>query len=224
MQTFEEAHKLWLDGHLGRRRGERKRRLKSGHAHGEQEMLRRIWWPIFHNFDFLHPEYEVVDFHEGKRFIDLAYIRPPFRIAFEVLGYGPHQRDVSRRDYCDHWVRHSHLVNDGWLVIYIGYDDLKDRPRLWQQMVLQLVGKFFGNSTVMEKDLTSEERDIIRLAVRVGRPIKIADIRLNQSCAYRKARAIIRRLEEKRWLTPHSKGNERIHTWRLSADNKQLPM
>jgi hypothetical protein len=224
MQTFEEAHKLWLDGHLGRRTGERKRRLKMGHAHGEQEMLRRIWWPIFHHFDFLHPEYEVVDFHEGKRFIDLAYIRPPFRIAFEVVGYGPHQRDISRRDFCDQWVRHSHLMNDGWFVIYIGYDDLKDRPRLWQQMVLQLVGKFFGSSNGMEEDLTGEERDVIRLAIRLGRPIKLTDIYTSLGCAYRKAKRLIQGLEEKRWLKPHNKTSERIHAWELVVENKRLPM
>jgi hypothetical protein len=221
---YEEAQKLWLEDHLKRRSGERKRRLKEGHAHAERKMLEQVWWPAFGSLEFLHPEFQVIDYHGGPRYLDFAYIRPPIRIAIEVLGFGPHQRDISRRQYCDQWVRHVHLVNDGWIIVYIGYDDVVERPRLWQQIFQQMIGKFFGSSTLQRHVLCSEERDIIRLAIRLNRPIKLSDLKSELSCGYKKARKHLASLEEQRWLLPLGKATQRIHSWQLNIGNKQLPM
>ncbi|WP_276354705.1 hypothetical protein [Cohnella caldifontis] len=107
MDRFEQEHRKWLDSHLARRKGERKRRLEAGHAHAEKEMQRKIWIPVFGNLEYLHPEYEVRDFLE----------------------------------FCDERIRHMHLVNDGWIVIRIGYDDIVERPRPWRQL-LRYAGVF----------------------------------------------------------------------------------
>jgi hypothetical protein len=209
--TYEETHKLWLESHLKHRTGERKRRLTEGHAHGERKMLEQVWWPAFGTLAHLHPEYEVIDYHGGPRYLDFVYIRPPVRIATEVLGFGPHQRDVNRRQYCDQWVRHVHLVNDGWIIVYVGYDDVVDRLRLWQQIFQQMVGKFFGSGDVQKDCLCSEERDIIRLAIRLNRPIKLSDLQAELGCGYRKARGHLNSLVEQRCSYPLGKGpNVRI--------------
>lgn len=122
-------------------------------------MLKRVGWPAFGHLEHLHPEYEVTDFREGKRYIDLAYVRPPFKIAFEIDGCGTHVRDLSRRQFADQWVRQMHLINDGWIVVRIGYDDVKERPRLWQQMIVQLVGRLYGEGRPNSgSDVGSETR------------------------------------------------------------------
>lgn len=155
---FEAAHRQWRDGHLAGRSGERRRRLEEGHAHAEKEMLKHVWWPAFGSLEHLHPEYEVTDFREGKRYIDLAYVRAPFKIAFEIDGFGPHVRDLSRRQFADQWVRHMHLINDGWIVVRIGYDDVKERPRLWQQLIAQLIGRLYGERSSAESDAAAGGR------------------------------------------------------------------
>ncbi|WP_052486900.1 hypothetical protein [Gordoniibacillus kamchatkensis] len=38
-----------------------------------------------------------------------------------------------------------HLLNDGWIVVRIGYDDVRERPRLWQQLLQQMMGRLFGD-------------------------------------------------------------------------------
>jgi hypothetical protein len=108
---FEKAHKEWMDEHIRRRQGdgERVRRLTKVNLHAEVEMLRHIWWPAFGHLKWLHPEYEVIDFNEGPRYLDFAYIRPPVRIAIEADGFRNHTRDLSRRQFCDQWVRQLHL-------------------------------------------------------------------------------------------------------------------
>jgi hypothetical protein len=223
-KEYETAHKHWLDDHLKRRKGERKRRLIKGHDHAEREMLRRVWWPAFGHFDNLHPEYEVTDFREGSRFLDFAYIRPPVRIDIEVMGYGPHQRNISRTQFCDQWVRHAHLVNDNWIIIYIGYDDIIDRPRLWQQILQQSIGKFFGESGKQAAELLGAERDIVRLAMRLGRSITLSDVKQLLDCSYPLARKLLNALEQKHWMSPDGGGSKRIHTWRLTVQNKLIPL
>jgi hypothetical protein len=135
---FEYAHQRWIEQHLSQRKGERKSRLARGHGHAEQRTLEHIWWPAFGTLDYLHPEFEVTDFHEGTRFIDLAYIRSGLKFAIEIDGYGTHVTKISRRQFADQWVRQMHLTNDGWIVIRIGYDDVIERPRLWQQLLQQM--------------------------------------------------------------------------------------
>ncbi|WP_426901554.1 hypothetical protein [Rossellomorea vietnamensis] len=42
---------------------------------------------MFQHFRFLHPEYEINDFKDGKRYLDFAYIRPTMQICFEIDGW-----------------------------------------------------------------------------------------------------------------------------------------
>jgi hypothetical protein len=224
MSIFEQAHRDWLESHLQCRRGESKRRLQEGHNHAEKEFLRHVWWPAFDHFDYLHPEYEVMDYREGARFLDFAYIRPPMKIAIEVDGYGPHLRDISRRQFCDQWVRQMHLINDSWVVVRIGYDDIKERPRLWQQLFQQMIGRWFGDPGRQLQKIDCMEREVVRLGLRLSRPIKLKDVETELQCGYRYARKVMQNLVEKQWVVPTGSGTQRIHSWRLNIDNKHIPL
>jgi hypothetical protein len=224
MDLFEKAYKKWLDSHISKRKGERRRKLEEGNNHAEKEMLRHIWWVAFGNFDNLHPEYEITDFFQGQRFLDFVYIRGPIRIVFEIDGYGPHLRDISRRQFCDQWVRQMHLTNDNWIVVRIGYDDVKERSRLWIGLLQQMMGRLFGNQEQQLTQVDYLERELIRFAIRVDRPIKLQDVQIFFSFGYRAARAVIDRLVAKQWLLPAGGGKARIHSWELNVNNKQLPL
>lgn len=174
---FNESHQQWIAKHAQNRSGESLRRLNEGHAHAEQMMLQHIWWPAFGHFQHLHPEYEVQDYNEGYRYIDFTYIRSHARIAIEVDGYSAHLRNLSRRQFCDQWVRQMHLTNDNWTVIRIGYDDIENRPRLWQQLLQQMVGRLFGDSATIN-DLNVYECEILRLTLRIERPLQLVDVKV----------------------------------------------
>lgn len=212
--AFDDAYQPWLEQHIKKRKGESKRRLKDGHNHAEQEMLRNVWWPAFGHFLHLHPEYEVQDFSGGFRYIDFAYIRSNIKIAIEVDGYGPHLRNLSRRQFCDQWVRQMHLQNDNWIVIRIGYDDIEQRPRLWQQLLQQMIGRIFGDTSAQE-ELTASERDILRLALRLDRSLHLTDVKMTLRCGYQTARRHLHRLEQKGWLKVDGGGQQRVHSWRM---------
>ncbi|MBB6731117.1 DNA-binding response regulator [Cohnella zeiphila] len=218
---FETAHPIWLKDHVAASSGERRRRLEEGgHGHAEKEMLRTVWLPAFGHLEHLHPEFEITDFQGGSRFIDLAYIRPPHRVAIEIDGYGPHWKDASRRQFCDERVRAAHLINDGWIVIRIGYDDLKDRPRLWQQILQQLIGNLYGQVRTQDAELYSQEQEILRLAARLERAIRISDVRAFMQCGYIVARRLIRQLEDKELLLPVGGGLSRAHCWVIKGSQQ----
>ncbi|MFC5446746.1 DNA-binding response regulator [Paenibacillus aestuarii] len=219
---FEQFHRAWVSTHLSKRRGESKRRLEKGHAYAEKQFLRCVWWPAFGQFDYLHPEYEVHDFFDGSRYLDFAYIRSGVRLGIEVDPYGTHYEKLDRTQYANQWVRHMHLLNDGWLISRISLDDVKERPRMWQQLFQQMIGQLFGSSERMkdEVELSSRERDILRLALRLDRPIKLHDVQTLLQCGYDKARSLISLLESKKWLVAMGKGTRRAHAWRVDVSRR----
>jgi len=217
---FARQHKDWLGMHLSLRKGEARRKLKDGHGHAEIEFLRYVWWPAFGHFEHLHPEYEVKDYFDGKRYLDFAYIRSGVHFAIEVDPYGTHYDKINRRQYANQWVRHMHLLNDSWLVTHISLDDVKDRPRLWQQLFQQMIGRLFGDDDTARFELSGHERDVLRTAFRLDRPIKLTEVRTVLQCGYETARKQIRSLEDKKWLVPVGKGTARTHAWHVDLSRK----
>lgn len=141
---FEEEHQTFLNIHMQTRTGERLRRLQEGHSHAEKLFLKQVWWPLFYHFQFFHPEYEVNDFKDGKRFLDFAYIRPGIKFCIEIDGYGPHLKSLSRWQFSDNLERQNQLVIDGWTIIRFSFDQVKEQPRRCQQIIQQLIGRWLG--------------------------------------------------------------------------------
>ncbi|GAX92083.1 hypothetical protein [Effusibacillus lacus] len=217
---FQAAYKEFIATHLKRRKGERLRRLKEGHGHAEKLFLEQVWWPAFGQFNYLHPEYEVHDFRDGYRYIDFAYIRPHFQVAFEIDGFGPHLRNLSRWQYSDHLLRQNHLIIDGWKVIRFTYDDVNEKPRVCQQMIQQLMGRWLGEERNLE-EATYMEKEVMRMALRLCRPITPGDVCRQLGVENRFARKLLHSLVAKKWLVPAS-GQTRIRTYRPNLEGKNF--
>lgn len=108
-QAFETAYEEWMTIQIAASSGERRRRLKE-HGYLEKMLLRNVWWPAVGSFEFLHAEYEVADFRDGARFLDLAYVRAPHRICLEADGFGPHSRHADRYKFSDDLTRQNYLI------------------------------------------------------------------------------------------------------------------
>lgn len=215
---FEHAHSVFISHHLSRRRGERARRLKTGHGHAEREFLKRIWWPAFRSFENLHPEYEIIDFDGRRRFLDFAYLHGQIKLAIEIDGFGTHAADIDRWQFINHLRRQNHLVLDGWSVLRFSYDEVKDEPRYCQRALQQ----FFGRTRALDPvdDLTLQERAVVQLALRNTAsltPKQIGDyLGVGRKATY----TILKRLVEKEWLEP-SGGQMRIRSYRLHPRRRQ---
>jgi very-short-patch-repair endonuclease len=217
--NFEEEYKTFMNTHLQARSGERLRRLQEGHNQAEMLFLKQVWWPAFYHFKYLHPEYEVDDFKDGKRYLDFAYIRPAVRLCFEVDGYGPHLKNISRWQFSDNLERQNQLVIDGWTVIRFSYDQVKEQPRRCQQMVQHVIGRWLGDE-LDPTSLSFAEKEVIRLAIRKGEAISPKEVGMYLGLSDKTVRKTLNQLVDKNLLFPSS-GIMRIRAYRLGNQVKQ---
>lgn len=215
---FEEEYLDFINVHLLARTGERLRRLQEGHNQAEMLFLKQVWWPSYYHFKFLHPEYEVDDFKDGKRYLDFAYIRPALRICFEVDGYGPHLKNISRWQFSDSLERQNQLVIDGWTVIRFSYDQVNEKPRRCQQIVQQVIGRRLGDE-LDETFLSVFEKEVLRFAIRKGEAISPIEVQKHLKLSDKTVKKILSILVNKKVLIPAA-GIKRVRSYRLGEQVK----
>jgi very-short-patch-repair endonuclease len=212
MDRFELMHERWLEEQAAVRKGESLRRLREGHAHAEK-MFAFLWWQAIGHFEFLSAEMEVYDFRDGVRYLDFAYLRPPYRINIEVDAYGTHCRNLSRRDFSDERARQNHLMMDDWKVFRFVYDDINEKPRQVQQCIQQMIGRWYGGDNSLSA-LPLKQREIMRLAMELGSPFSVAQVCCRLHVGNKHARSLLHELVDKQLLQPAS-GTQRIHSYTL---------
>jgi very-short-patch-repair endonuclease len=198
----QDQYQAWMNKQIRTSNGERSRRLREGHGHAEKLFAQSVWLPAAGQYEHLHAEYEVSDFRDGVRFIDLAYLRPPHKIAIEIDGFGPHARNIDRRMFSDGLMRQNHLVLDGWIVLRFSYDDVKDHPRTCQQIILQMLGRLYGGQSA-SVDLPLKLREILRHASFSSGPITPADVCRLLGVANKHARELLQQLVSLGYLSPN---------------------
>jgi hypothetical protein len=215
---FETAYAFYIEKHKKGRHGKSLRRLTEGHGHGEKMLLEKVWWPAFHNFDHLYPEYEVSDFKDGNRYLDYAFLVDNVMMDLEFDGFNSHAKEISPIKFSDNLMRQNHLVLDGWKVIRFSHDDVVERPRMCQQILLQFMGRWVNSKKADQiAHLTAEERDILRLAIRRTSKLYVADVCLHLEIGDKKARKLLHGLLVKELLLPPSEQSKRIKYYRLSS-------
>lgn len=114
MSRFDLKYEEWLQSNIVHETNHRRLELlEKGLGHGTMEFLRSIWFPMFNNFDHLYPEWEVRDFNNGYRYVDLAYLPGGVKGGIEIQGYGSHARDLDVKRFKDLCWRHCLLALDG---------------------------------------------------------------------------------------------------------------
>lgn len=215
--AFHSTYGQWFAEHLSVRKGERKQRLLQGHSHAEKLFLEQVWYPAFRHFDGLHPEYEVADFRDGSRFMDFAYIRFPLRLAIEIDGYGPHLAKASRYQFSDSLMRQNHLIIDGWRILRFSYDDVNEKPRMCEQVVQQFMGSCLGSGSSLSSVSDILESEVIRLALRLERPLRPRDVSDLLHVHKDRALRILHSMVKKQTLLPAGKGEQRVRCYKVNV-------
>jgi hypothetical protein len=213
MLKFEEKFDEWLQENISIEKNHRRREiLKKGLGHGTIEFLRLVWFPVVGNLDHLYPEWEVRDFNNGYRYLDLAYMPGEAKGGIEIQGYGPHARDLDVRRFKDLCWRHSLLALDGWTFLPVAYLSIKDEPKRCQQLILSFIGKFI--STDVPSQLSCLEAEAVRYARRLLRPVAPIEFANHLRISDRHTRRILQKLVDLQILAVAS-GIERARTYRL---------
>ncbi|OMD95293.1 hypothetical protein [Paenibacillus odorifer] len=213
---FEEAHGLFIDQHIKSRTGERRGRLVRGHNFAEKLFLQNVWWPMFESLDDLHPEYEVYDWNRKSQFLDFAYLpQTGSSFGIECDGYQSHVKDMDREKFNYSVNRDTFLTGMGWRMIHFSFDDIQQRPEVCR-MLLQLVLAPYLARKSASVTILSEEKEVLRFAWRLGRPVRPKDVAMHFCINFRTARRLLQSLSEKGLLKPFNQG-ERIRYYEVKA-------
>lgn len=192
---FEEDYSLFLSKHVGTGDAWTAARMQDGLGHSEVSFLRKVWWPAFHNFEWLHPEYPTLDYGNQQRFIDFAYLRGRLQVAIEIDGMGPHLKDIKQEQFLEHINRHNQLVIDGWTVIRFTTMQIETRPRECQRIVQQLIGRLTNETTYSLREFDLVGRAIVQLVLQAAVAVTISDIverlDISRSTALRRIRELV---------------------------------
>lgn len=183
---FEQAHAAFIERHLSDRSGERKERLERGHREAEKLFCKNVWWKLRGNFEDLHPEYEVRDWRGMSYFCDFVWIDMAVKLIVEIKGFGPHVRDMDRQKYCNELNRETFLTALGYQIVSFAYDDVAERPELCVNLLRLLLSRFQSQLLPLDKDKLIE-REIIRIALSLARPVRPVDVKTQLRINHRTA-------------------------------------
>lgn len=215
--NFQPAYKRWIDRTIKNSSPERRRRLQKGLGHAEFHFLRRVWWPAVGTMDHLHPEYEVADFDGISRFVDFAYLRADVRLAIEIDGFTTHAQNINRDQFAARLRRQNMLTLERWDVLRFAYHDVEAHPRQCQTTIQQYMGSRFASDLRQDERpplIVAADREIIRLARSLPRPVTPRDVMLHLDVSRNTAYRYLRRLVRRRWLLA-ARGTRRIRSYKL---------
>jgi predicted HTH transcriptional regulator len=138
-------------------------------------------------------------------------------LALEIDGYGPHLQKITRAQFSDQWMRQNDLMLDGWKVLRFSFDDVKERPRMCEQLLQQFMGKWFGGGTQSSRlHLSAEEKEIIRFVLRNKGSVKPQEVCALLNVEQQKARRLLHMLRKKDVLVTAGQGKQRVYGYVLS--------
>lgn len=212
---FTKQYELWMLKQIAEEKNHRRRELlEKGLSHGTVEFLRSIWYPVVGSFDHLHAEWEVRDFHQGYRYLDLAFMPGGAKGNIEIQDYRTHARDLDTRRFKDLCRRQSLLSLDGWIWLPVAYLSIREEPEFCKQLVLSFVGKFLSFDA--DAGLDWLEAETVRFARRLLRPFTPNELAGHLRITERYARKVLHRLVDSNHLVVAS-GNIRYRTYQLNV-------
>lgn len=210
---FEEVYDDWLGKQIDEEKSPRRRELlQRGLGHGTVDFLRSIWFPAIGSLDHLYPEYEVRDFNNGYRYLDLAFMPGGAKGCIEIHGYRSHARDVEVSRFKDLCMKQALLVLDDWYFLPIAYLSIRDDPGMCKQLVLSFVGKFLSIDTPSE--LSWAEAETLRFGRRLLRAFETRELAAHLHLSENRTRIVLRSLVNKKLLMVAS-GKQRYRTYWL---------
>lgn len=204
---FEQAHSSFVETHTNERTGERRGRLLRGHQYAERLFLLNVWWPLFESLEDLHPEYEVYDWNRKSQFLDFAFLpQNGARFGIECDGYQSHIKDMDREKFSYALNRDTFLTGMGWKMLHFSFDDIQQRPEVCRMLLQLALAPYLTRSRGAGAQLLSGEKDVLRLAWQLGRPLRPKDVTDYFGINYRTARKLLDALSKKGLLQPVAGG------------------
>src|SRR5690606_19907029 len=120
-------------------------------------------------------------------------------------GYTAHVTDMDREKYCNELNREAFLTGMGFQGVSFAYDDVAKRPDQCIYLLRTVLSRYEAESRKNDPEFYLE-REILRLAVFLARPIRPIDVSDHIAMNYRTTVKHLQRLCQKNWLKPVIRG------------------
>lgn len=180
---------------------------------GTIKLFKEALWPVFKSFEGFELEYEIKGPNGVSIFLDV--FNKPFRSSFECEGYSAHAETITRSRFDFEKQRVRTMLLHGITYIPFSYDELDKKGHLCKSFVRDLLAKL---SSGIQSELTLYEREVIRRALELDRPIRLKDI---NECLGKKrdfSRRVINSLLQKQLIQAVGPGTQRNHRFVLVDD------
>lgn len=192
-ESFDQTINEWLTEQMDTANNPRRKEiLKKGLGHATKEFLRKIWYPTVGNFHHLYAEWEVRDYGNRYRYLDLAYMPGGAKGCIEIHGYRSHARDIEAWRFMDLCKKQAYLTLDDWAFLPIAYLSIEDEAEVIKQMTLAFVGKFVTSSS--NPNLNWIEAEALRFARGIMRPFRSDELAQHLQRSNRQTRRILHKL------------------------------
>lgn len=176
-------------------------------------MFETVLWPAFRSFDGFSLEYEIRSTSGVNIYIDAFY--HPLQLAFESEGFVPHAEKITRDRFSFERMRVRTLGLYGYMYIPFSWDELDKQADSCKRFVYELLGKYTGSDDPSLRELTVYEREMVRFALRTGRPFNLQDVFHCLGLKKDAARKVLKQLMEKQLIRPLGQGNQKVRAYVL---------
>lgn len=209
---FEQAWAAFLEKERKAAKGRRLERLMTDLV-GEKKMFETVLWPVFRSFDGFSLEYEMKSTSGVSIFVDALY--HPLRLAFESEGFVPHAETITRDRFAFERMRIRTLALYGYKYVPFSWDELDRQAESCRRYLYEYLGRYTGSDDPSLQELTVYEREVLRYALRVNRPIQLRDVLSCLGVKKDTGRHVLKRLMTKQIIRPSGHGRQKIRAYVL---------
>jgi hypothetical protein len=201
---FEKEFEKFLKQQKAEASGQRLEMLQKDLS-GTKKMLEVAIWPALKTFEGLTLEYEMISLSGNRIYIDAFYDLLEF--ACESEGFGSHAEKITRDRFSFEKVRARTIAYYGYHLIPFSRDELDKNSEFCKRNFNELLGSYSSSpgSRAMEL-LTVYEREVLRYALRLHRPLRLADVKYCLQLGYASSHRTLNSLVDKKLIQPIGTG------------------
>jgi hypothetical protein len=139
----------------------------------------------------------------------------PLEIGFESEGFVAHAEKITRDRFNFERMRVRTMAMYGYKYVPFTWDELDKNPEACRRMVYEMLGRTSGGQGLVNRELTVNEREVLRYARRLNRPFRLNDVCYCLQKGPDASRFVLRQLMDLRVIQPLRQTKQRHHEFIL---------
>lgn len=215
MRVDEQVERFLKDQMKGAE-GRRREMLEKGLT-AEIAMLKELIWPVLGSLEDVEMEFELVSMAGIRIYADFCLLK--YRMILEVEGFVVHAEKVTRQRFDFERMRIRTFAEQGYIFVPFTWDELMKQPEACRRTLYAIIGKLGGDG-VRHDGLGVREKEVLRCALALNRPIRLADVRGCLKLSEPSSRKVLKMLVHKGYLLPEGSGAMRVHAYTLTEEGR----